>query len=152
MCKQACVSHPHRAIPPFLYLDNTFPLFHSLSCPNHRTCLLVCDHPQLSTVYACLQSFHHPPTRHVNQSLYDKCQLSCIAISAALRPSVFSTHWTIHWITNFSTHWTIHWITYFSTYWTIHWITYVPTGCLHSVQTLCRWYGTFLSSNAGRSA
>jgi hypothetical protein len=52
-----------------------------------------------------------------NVSLFDKRQLSCVAISAALRPSVFPTHWTIYWITDFPTHWTIDRTTYFSTNW-----------------------------------
>jgi hypothetical protein len=62
-----------------------------------------------------------------NMSLFDKRQLSCIAIEAALRPSLFPTHWTIHWITYFPTHWTIDWTTICTTNWTIDWTTHFPT-------------------------
>jgi hypothetical protein len=52
-----------------------------------------------------------------------------------LRPSVFPTHWTIHWITVFPTYWTINWTTDFPTNWTTDWTPISPT----------HWDANFLS-------
>jgi hypothetical protein len=62
----------------------------------------------------------------VNQSLFDKRPLSCVAIEAALRPSLFTTHWTIHWTTDFPPNWTIDWTTHFPTVW-------IPFRTAHSL-------------------
>jgi hypothetical protein len=74
--------------------------------------LLYCTDPNI------VSTTHHMFVTY--QSLYDKRRLSCIAISAALRPSVFSTHWTIHWATYYPTNWTIAWTTHFPTNWSTH--------------------------------